>query len=319
MPGSDPAPTAALRPVVLSSRDDERVLLVGDTVIKTHHAGTVAAELARRLAVAADPGSCQVLLAPRPVTGGGLGGLAARLGGQWLTVWPAGAPLGPGSGATVAAMPWDQAGRLLAALHRLPAPADLPAASGPARVGRALRRLEAARGEGLSPRDRALAAIVAAAARTLPAWALRAQAAPVAAGQRRAVLCHGDWHLGQLVRLPRLGWRLIDVDDLGLGDPAWDLARPAAWFAAGLLPSEEFGRFLGAYLAAGGPAVAADSDPWPVLEIPARAVTVQAAAIAVAKAAADRAAGGPGRLDEAGAILVGCCRRMDRLARDPAN
>lgn len=52
---------------------------------------------------------------------------------------------------------------------------------------------------------------------------------------------------------PDGAWRLIDVDDLGLGVPAWDLARPAAWYAAGLLAPEDWLCFLDAYRAAGGP------------------------------------------------------------------
>ena len=44
---------------------------------------------------------------------------------------------------------------------------------------------------------------------------------------RPATLVHGDWHLGQLGRRSATTpWMLIDVDDLGVGDPAWDLARP---------------------------------------------------------------------------------------------
>jgi predicted trehalose synthase len=43
-------------------------------------------------------------------------------------------------------------------------------------------------------------------------------------------LVHGDWHLGQLGRRGE-HWVLIDVDDLGVGDPAWDLARPAGFWA----------------------------------------------------------------------------------------
>jgi hypothetical protein len=74
---------------------------------------------------------------------------------------------------------------------------------------------------------------------------------------------------------------------MGLGDPAWDLARPAAWFATGLLAPEIWQRFLGAYTAAEGGAVPSAGDPWPQLDVPARALTVQTAATALAKSAVE--------------------------------
>jgi aminoglycoside phosphotransferase (APT) family kinase protein len=118
-------------------------------------------------------------------------------------------------------------------------------------------------------------------------------------------LCHGDLHLGQLVRTRGGDWLLIDIDDLGPGEPAWDLARPAAWFACGLLPPDEWARFLTAYQKAGGPAVPADSDPWPALDVPARALTVQTAALAIAKSvAAERP------LDEVETSVIDACDRM---------
>ncbi|GAA3412172.1 aminoglycoside phosphotransferase family protein [Streptosporangium vulgare] len=119
-------------------------------------------------------------------------------------------------------------------------------------------------------------------------------------------LTHGDWHMGQMVRAPG-EWILIDIDDLGVGDQAWDLSRPAAWFAAGLLEPEVWHRFLGAYRDAGGVAVPPDGDPWGRLEIPAQAMTVQLAAAAVA------AAGREGRpLDEVEEVLVESCLRIVR-------
>ena len=85
---------------------------------------------------------------------------------------------------------------------------------------------------------------------------------------------------GQLGRRsPTAPWTLIDVDDLGLGDPAWDLARPAGFWAAGLIPDGDWTTFLVAYRDAGGAALPpAPADPWPVLEPFARAAVVQAAA-----------------------------------------
>src|SRR5690606_21380424 len=92
---------------------------------------------------------------------------------------------------------------------------------------------------------------------------------------RPGLLAHGDWHLGQLVLRDR--WLPIDADVLGVGDSAWSLARPAAWYAAGLLDQEVWDRFLGAYLAAGGPALDGEG-PWRRLDLPARAMTAQLAA-----------------------------------------
>nr|WP_189859273.1 aminoglycoside phosphotransferase family protein [Streptomyces poonensis] len=268
---------------VLAARDDGTVVRHGDTVAKAHAPGTDPTGLALRLATAAALPT--VLLAPlRPAP--------AVLHGRQVTFWPYGTPVDPEIPEDA---PWEAAGALLARLHRAPAPAGLPPMRGPAKAARAVARLRAA-----GPHPAAPPVLRAWAA--LPAWARGDRPMPVT-----STLCHGDFHLGQLVRHPAgTGpWRLIDVDDLGVGVPGWDLARPAAWYACGLLPPDEWTRFLTAYREEGGPAVPAAGDPWPALDVPARALTVQTAALAVAKSvAADRP------LDEVQRAVVDACHRM---------
>ena len=70
--------------------------------------------------------------------------------------------------------------------------------------------------------------------------------------------------------------------DFGIGDPAWDLARPAGFWAAGLMADAEWGSVLDAYaeactrgvLGAWGPAA---RDPWIALDLPARCAVYVAA------------------------------------------
>ncbi|MBZ3902452.1 phosphotransferase family protein [Streptomyces griseiscabiei] len=269
---------------VLAERADGTVVRHADTVAKAHAPGTDPTRLALRLTVAAS--HPEILLAPLDTT-------PALLHGRLVTCWPYGTPVDPD---TPEAAPWEETATLLARLHRQAPPPGLAPMRGPAKAARAVARLEAA-----APDHPATASILRA-WRTLPAWARSETPMP-----DTTALCHGDLHLGQLVRHPATTgpWRLIDVDDLGVGVPAWDLARPAAWYACGLLHPEEWTRFLTAYRRAGGPAVAADGDPWPSLDVPARALTVQTAALAVAKSTT---AGHP--LDEAQQSVVDACDRM---------
>ncbi|MBO1331672.1 aminoglycoside phosphotransferase family protein [Streptomyces sp. VRA16 Mangrove soil] len=285
----------------LADRPDGAVVRHGDTVAKAHAPGTDPAALGLRLAVAAHPALKGVLLAPlRPEV--------SPLQGRLVTFWPYGTPVDPEHPEHA---PWEAAGALLARLHTTPAhrlPPALPAMRGPRKAARALDRLRAE-----APGHPAVEPVLAA-WRTLPPWA-RAEA-PY---DHARALTHGDLHLGQLVRHPADSstWLLIDVDDLGLGDPAWDLARPAAWFACGLLPAEEWTRFLGAYQRTGGAKELGLDDPWPALDVPARALTAQTAALAVAKAVT------AGReLDEVEEAVVDACARMasvpPQLGSDPA-
>ncbi|MFI7502225.1 phosphotransferase family protein [Streptomyces sp. NPDC049687] len=268
----------------LADRPDATVVRHADTVAKAHAPQTAPADLLPRLTTATrHPDLLLPPLIPTPVP----------LHGRLVTFWPYGTPVDPDD---PDAAPWEEAATLLARLHRTPVQAPgLPPMRGPAKAAHAVARLRAA---GPHPAT----APVLRAWSTLPAWA-RAEA-PM---PDTSTLCHGDLHLGQLVRHPAPDgpWRLIDVDDLGVGVPAWDLARPAAWYACGLLPPDEWTRFLHAYRTAGGPAVPAEGDPWPSLDVPARALTVQTAARAVTKAVAQERP-----LDEVEQALADACARM---------
>ncbi|NML53545.1 aminoglycoside phosphotransferase family protein [Streptomyces sp. R302] len=279
---------------VLADRDDGAVVRHGGIVAKAHAPGTEDGPHAVRLALAGDPALAAILLPPVP------GPRTERVAGRPVTVWPYGPPVDPGD---PDAAPWEEAARLLALLHRTPPPSGpLPGMRAPAKAALAVGRMLRA-----AP-DHPATATVLAAWRTVTESLGEGGTESLSeggTGGTRAYLCHGDFHLGQLVRDLGGDWRLIDVDDAGLGDPAWDLARPAAWFAAGLLPAAVWARFLGAYEAAGGPATRPGPDPWARLDLPARALTVQTAALALAKSTAEARG-----LDEVEGVMIDTCARI---------
>jgi aminoglycoside phosphotransferase (APT) family kinase protein len=231
----------------VQTRSGAEIVVDGDVVYKLHRPGTDPRGLATRLRIAGESGS---LLSPLDV-------VPERVEQRWRTRWPRLETVVP----QPELLPWAEAARLLACLHREPPPKRTPPHGWPHRLRRAV---DAQRN---SPID-----VVRQAAAGLPAEAWRA-----GSPDRPTTLVHGDWHLGQLGRLPATTpLVLIDIDDLGVGDPAWDLARPAGYWAAGLIPDDDWAAFLQSYRDADGPAVPS-GDPWPVLEPFARAAVVQAA------------------------------------------
>ena len=321
-------------PVVLADRPDGTVVGLGAVVAKAHPPGSGghaeaaeeeadAGELTVRLRTAAHPRLSGVLLPPlgpdgTPATSPRNLYPRRLADGRLATLWPRGTAVSPDA---PEAAPWQAAGALLARLHAVPPDAltgelsgPLPPMRGPAKAARAMQRMRAALGTGSVPPRAPAGPALAEAARTverawtsLPAWC-RAEALPPPS--RTGVLCHGGFHLGQLVGHPppEGPWQLIDVDDLGLGDPAWDLARPAAWYAAGLLHAADWNSFLSAYQHAAG---LPPYDPWPRLDAPARALTTQTAALAVAKAHVSQRP-----LDEAEMACVEACARIAGVERD---
>ena len=267
-------------PVVLYDRHGVLVVRVGTVVVKRHQADRDGGPLLdRRMRLAGTlPG---LLLTPL--------GPPRRIGGRVITAWPYGEPVTPGA----EGLPWEDGARLLAKLHTVPVPEGAPEWGRPRRVARLVGELE----------DGPAATEIRRAFATLPAWIRDGGPSP----DGRRTLLHGDWHLGQLVRVQGT-WRMIDVEDLGTGNPIWDLARPAALYSAGVLPHDDWSRFLGAYRAFRGPAVPVDGDPWEALDVPARALVIQIAATCVKSARKDDRP-----LDGAERALVDTCTRISSV------
>lgn len=275
-------------PETLYDRHGVLVVRVGDLVVKAHQPDReYGSEFLERITLAA--AFPDILMAP----------LGAPLNeeGRTVTISLYGQPVNPEED-----LPWEEGARLLAALHSTPVPPNAPSWGRPARVARLVSRL----GDGPAEDE------VRRAFATLPLWIREPDGDGSGPPDQDECLIHGDWHLGQMVRNPGRQWRLIDIEDLGRGSPAWDLARPAALYSAGVLPPGEWERFLGAYREAGGPAVPPDGDPWAALDVPARSLAIQIAATCV-KSARDENRG----LDEPEQALVGTCTRIS-MAGDTA-
>ncbi|MGW5241118.1 phosphotransferase family protein [Monashia sp. NPDC004114] len=258
------------------------IALVDEVVVKLHHPRTDVGELRARLEAVRTETLAGLFVQP----------LTAALqapDGRWATAWPRMEVLTEDA----AEIPWAHAGRLLASLHRASSPPVLPPHGGPARVERALRRVS-----GID--DRTATDLADLGTRLLHEVRSTATRHTGGAPATPHTVVHGDWHLGQLATSgPRL--RLLDVDDLGVGDPAWDLARPAGFWAAGLLDDSAWRTFLDAYRRAGGPAVPATGDPWPRLDLAARCAVFVAAVRAVSIQTTHS-------VDPAGSLLEACAR-----------
>ncbi|MGV8908466.1 MAG: phosphotransferase family protein [Propionicimonas sp.] len=256
--------------------EHSNVFICAGVIVKIHGEGTDRERLRRRLHCMGGTDMDRVWI--QPLIYAPIPAPDDRL----ATVWPRVTVL-----STIDRPPWTEVGSLLAQLHRMPIADDPPRLGGHSRLARAITYLQ--RG----PADLA--------------WLLDL-AEPLADELLRQpaqeTLAHGDFHLGQLGHTPlRRSWKLLDVDDFGIGDPAWDLASPAGFWRAGLLEEAGWETFLEAYREAGGPAVPPDGDPWPALALPARAAVLVAAV---------QAARTPGSEEMASLLLAAC----GRLARD---
>lgn len=252
--------------------EHSQVFICAGVIVKLHHTQTNRQRLTRRLHCIGGPDMDRLWIQPliyRPFD---------APGGRLATIWPRVSVL-----ATIDRPPWAAVGELLARLHRLPVVDDPPRLGGHSRLARTISYLKTYQ--------------------TDLDWliTLGEQLTEQLAEPRRITQAHGDFHLGQLGHTPlRRSWKLLDVDDFGVGDPAWDLSRPAGFWAVGLLSDEDWTELLDSYRAAGGPAVPANGDPWPDLEPTARAA-VLIAAVQQMKSM---------HRDDTTQALLNACRRM---------
>jgi hypothetical protein len=260
-----------------------QVFICAGVVVKLHARHTDPALLGRRLLAVRRPDLEPAWVQPlgyRPIP---------APDGRLATLWPRVTVL-----STVDRPPWAESAGLLARLHRAPL-------AGPADSGQP--------GDGAPPHgghDRLRRAVAWLRGRPELAWLL-AEGEELAAGLADApatAWVHGDFHLGQLGHtLLRRSWKLLDVDDLGAGEPAWDLARPAGFQAAGLLPEGAWETFIGAYREAGGTAAGPSGDPGGLPDRPVRA------ALLVAAVQTLRMPPTPDTAATAAALLAACRRR----------
>lgn len=271
-------PRALVRELTLEGRrrrraDRSRLFVCASVVVKLHPYGTDVVLLSERLHSITRPGVSQFWIQPLRA----LPMPAPR--GQLATIWPRVDVLAPTD-----EPPWMRLGALLARLHQTPPSQSGCTPSGaPARLARAITYLREHANDDFT--------WLADFGDDLTRQLLR---------PGRTTLIHGDLHLGQLGRPVGGSWKLLDPDDTGLGDPAWDLARPAGLWAAGFLGDRSWNAFITAYQDADGPAVQPTGDPWTTLDLPAQAAILIATVQALRTAAPLAATRG----------LVDACRRM---------
>lgn len=284
------AATRAPRVRWVTTPSGARLAFVGGAVLKLHHERTEGTALTARVTAACESSLATVFVPPLTSE------VVPAPDGSLVTAWPEVRVLG-----VTDAIPWPEVGKLLARLHRLPVPATLPAHVASDRLGRAVERARALPDEADRDLLVRLGERLLREVRKATERAKRAQrhTAELTAPQGGSVV-HGDFHLGQVGSWEG-DWRLLDLDDVGVGDPAWDLARPAGFWAAGLLDDREWTEFLDGYRGAGGPAVPGSGDPWPPLDLAARCA-VHIAAVRVLSR--------PVHSDLTADALLAACRRM---------
>ncbi|MDO4259218.1 MAG: hypothetical protein Q4C87_06840 [Actinomycetaceae bacterium] len=272
-------------PTEIHTSSGAHLLFTENTVIKTHRAGTNPLELVRRLSLwPSDVGltALQVDLSCDPPN----------------STWP-----------RVHTMnreqpDWRGVGELLGRLHR-PAPPQAPVHGWGERLVRAVQPLRAG-----WMRDLGISLVTEVAARfpagqpdgtwlihgdfhlgqlgLVPRSPLGTGANPqqdpllegfAPASKSKEVQSQDVGPLGtaEVVPPPDYDLVLLDPDDFGVGDPAWDLARIGGFWAAGLIDDADWFDFFRGYRSTAVTPLAKAKHPWDLIDLPARVAVFVAA------------------------------------------
>ena len=279
-----PSSRGRMYPIKQNVCSPSHIAFVDGEVLK-HHAGYIKpSEIERRLNLISLDALNSLFLQP-------LSQKPQLDGGCALTIWPHATPFNPDSSSQD--VPWNECAAHLAALHNADLdPGRIVLTSGwLPRLSRSLAKLRGM----LECAERSL---ILEASQTLPhfscsSWNLSQNS-----------IIHGDWHPGQMVYFEnRLVF--IDIDDVGLGNRMFDLAKPAAFFLSGLLESNLWNEFRESYENSCQMAKVNRDHFWKDLELPARASVIQSAITALAHASeSDR------KLADFEAELIKTCQRV---------
>ena len=127
---------------------------------------------------------------------------------------------------------------------------------------------------------------------------------------RPKVWSHGDFHLGQIVFIKdqeNSSARFIDIDTICHSIPEWDLARPSALFAAGILPAPLWRSFIESYFELGLKQTLNEKILWSNLDMPAKVMTIKLACLAL-----NRATLADEQLEDTEMQLIETCKAIGR-------
>lgn len=293
LPYLSDSPSQSSTPVRLASSGARSVLRFGDVVVKIYDESTPLQHVETSLALIGCREARDLFLQPlcrhvfqiddrHSVTG------------RLLTLWPAAHTFLP---ASVEQFEWVESAQLLAKLHSLSIPSSrlVRPAGWLSRLGRLKSKIETS--HAFPAEKKTLLAALA----TLPrlgstCWHMHTTS-----------LIHGDWHPGQVARSGH-ELKLIDSDDVGLGDPMWDLARVAGWSLAGVISNEVWNTFFSHYAAARLLNKQQIETVWQNLELPARAAAILSAATGMLHAEKEQR-----ELEDYEKELLESCQRIVKL------